>query len=69
MTTLAERLSCLRYVKKVSLREVEAQTGVSNAYLSQLETGKISDPGVGIISKLAEYYGASLDFVVKGIQS
>jgi transcriptional regulator with XRE-family HTH domain len=66
MTTLSERLACLRYVKGVSQRQVEAETGVSNAYISQLETGKIGDPGIGTIVKLADYYGATLEFIVRG---
>lgn len=58
---LAERLKWCRKVKQKTLREVEEATGVSNAYISQLETGKITDPGVNSLSKLAKYYGVTLD--------
>ncbi|MEI5680692.1 helix-turn-helix transcriptional regulator [Mesorhizobium sp. CCNWLW179-1] len=40
----------------LSLRSVEAETGVSNAYLSQLERGKIKTPAPQILYKLAAHY-------------
>ena len=39
-----------------SLREAEDKSGVSNAYISQLETGRIPKPSPDILSKLAEAY-------------
>lgn len=47
----------IRAAKGVTLRQVEAATGLSNAYLSQLETGKVKSPSVAVASKLAAYYG------------
>ena len=38
-----------------TLRQVEADTGISNAYLSNIESGA-KKPGVKILSKLAAYY-------------
>jgi transcriptional regulator with XRE-family HTH domain len=38
-----------------TLRQVEAETGISNAYLSNIESGA-KRPGVRILSKLAQYY-------------
>ena len=48
----------MRRAKGFSLREVEAATGkaVSNAYLSQLENGKISKPSPNVLHSLAEVY-------------
>jgi transcriptional regulator with XRE-family HTH domain len=43
----------------LSQRAVETKTGVSNAYLSQLEGGKIKQPSPQILHKLCELYGAS----------
>jgi transcriptional regulator with XRE-family HTH domain len=42
----------------MSLRQVEEASGkeVSNAYLSQLEHGKIQQPSPTILNKLAEIY-------------
>lgn len=49
-------LLAARRAKKLSLRDVEAKTGVSNAYLSQLETGKIREPSPANLHKLSELY-------------
>jgi transcriptional regulator with XRE-family HTH domain len=51
-------LSDLRKAKCFSLREVEQATGnaVSNAYLSQLENGKIKKPSPNVLHSLAEVY-------------
>ena len=42
-----------------SLRQVEADTGISNSYLSNLESG-LKRPGVRTLAKLAEYYQVPL---------
>jgi transcriptional regulator with XRE-family HTH domain len=51
-------LSDLRRAKGFSLREVEEATdqAVSNAYLSQLENGKIKKPSPGVLHSLAAVY-------------
>lgn len=43
----------------MSLRSVEEQTGISNAYLSQLEHGRIRQPSPVILHKLSELYGVA----------
>jgi transcriptional regulator with XRE-family HTH domain len=55
---LASYLASVRQVKGLTLREVEEATGkdVSNAYLSQLERGKISKPSPHILHSLSEVY-------------
>jgi transcriptional regulator with XRE-family HTH domain len=55
---LGALLADLRTAKGMSLREVEEATGkaVSNAYLSQLENGKISKPSPNVLHSLAEVY-------------
>ena len=60
MTILKE----LRIVAGITLREVEDRIGVSNAYLSQLETGKIKKPSASVLNKLAKLYNVSLDFLL-----
>jgi transcriptional regulator with XRE-family HTH domain len=42
--------------KGLTLRAVEESTGVSNAYLSQLETGKIHRPSPVVLHKLSTLY-------------
>ena len=55
---LGSVLSDLRKAKGLSLREVEQATGcaVSNAYLSQLENGKVKKPSPNVLHSLAEVY-------------
>ncbi len=55
---LAALLAELRAASGLSLREVEEVTGkaVSNAYLSQLEHGKIKNPSPSVLHSLAEVY-------------
>lgn len=43
----------------LSLRAVEQRTGISNAYLSQLESGKIKQPSPTILHELAEVLGVT----------
>jgi transcriptional regulator with XRE-family HTH domain len=55
----------LRKSRGLSLRDVEAITHcrVSNAYLSQLENGKIKNPSLAIACDLAAAYGTSIEQV------
>jgi transcriptional regulator with XRE-family HTH domain len=55
---LGALLADLRAAKGLSLRAVEEATGsaVSNAYLSQLENGKIRKPSPNVLHQLAEVY-------------
>ena len=55
ITSLLRRLRGSR-----TLRYVEAETGISNAYLSNLESGA-KRPGVKILAKLAAYYSVPLE--------
>ena len=69
--TSAERglgayLAELRRLKALSLRQVEEASkqlpdaeAVSNAYLSQLENEKVTDPSPRVLHTLAKIYGAS----------
>ena len=59
--TLGLDLKTLRTGLGMSLREVEDATGkeVSNAYLSQLENGKIAKPSPNVLHNLSSVYGVS----------
>jgi HTH-type transcriptional regulator, competence development regulator len=63
--TLGEALRHMRTAQGLKLRDVEKGAGVSNAYLSQIETGKIDKPSPNILYKLAELYGASYDALME----
>jgi HTH-type transcriptional regulator, competence development regulator len=56
---LGELLRKARKEKGLTLRAVEQKTGISNAYLSQLENMKISSPSPTILRKLADSYEIS----------
>ncbi len=63
--TLAEELRTLRANRKVSLREVEVATRISNAYLSQLEHGEATNPSPHKLHKLAEYYDVQYEYLMQ----
>lgn len=48
-----------RQRKQLTLRAVESATAISNAYLSQLESGRIRQPSPTLLHKLSELYGVS----------
>lgn len=56
MPQLSRTLIAARERRGLTLREVERSTGVSNAYLSQLENEKIKAPSPNVLHKLALLY-------------
>jgi HTH-type transcriptional regulator, competence development regulator len=62
---LGSFLAAARNSAGMSLRGVERATGISNAYLSQLETGKIKTPAPQNLHKLAELYGVSYELLME----
>ncbi len=67
MPNYGEYLKSLRLKQGLTLREVEAQTGVSNAYLSQLETGKVKQPSPSNLYKLAELYNVTYEELMERV--
>jgi transcriptional regulator with XRE-family HTH domain len=53
---LGKTLALARERKVLTLRAVERATGVSNAYLSQLENDRIKAPSPNVLHKLAALY-------------
>lgn len=62
--TLGTFVRTARDQKQLSLRAVEKATGISNAYLSQIESGKIKQPSPNILHKLCELYEISYSNVM-----
>lgn len=58
-------LRAIREEKGITLREAEAKSGISNSYLNQIETGKVSKPSPAIISKLSELYQVSFELLLE----
>lgn len=61
MKSLGNTLKDSRELMKLTLRQVEEATGISNAYLSQLENDKIKKPSANVLYKLASIYNIELD--------
>ena len=64
---LGELLADLRAARRLSLRQVEEATeqAVSNAYLSQLETGKIRKPSPHVFNRLAAVYAVPYELLME----
>jgi transcriptional regulator with XRE-family HTH domain len=60
-------LADLRAARRLSLRQVEEATdqAVSNAYLSQLETGKIRRPSPHVFNRLAAVYAVPYEMLME----
>jgi HTH-type transcriptional regulator, competence development regulator len=61
MRSLGQTLKASRELMSLTLRQVEEATGISNAYLSQLENDKIKKPSASILYKLASIYNIELN--------
>ena len=64
---LGSLLADLRTAKGLSLRQVEEATGkaVSNAYLSQLENGKIQKPSPNVLHSLSGVYAVPYEALME----
>ena len=51
-----DKLKFARKVMGLSLRDVKAKTGISDAYLCEIENGRIKDPSYFKIRKLLIFY-------------
>jgi len=58
---LGELIGLARECKGWTLRDLERATGISNALISQIETGKVKDPGFTTVVRLADALGFTLD--------
>ncbi len=58
-------LASARNQLEMTLRAVEEVTGISNAYLSQLEHGKIKTPAPQNLYKLAELYQVPYELLME----
>lgn len=54
----------MRFIREKNgwtLRDVEKSTGISNAYLSQIEKGKVKNPSFEMVKLIAKHYGIKLN--------
>ena len=61
MATLGETLKRARSKIKLTLRQIEETSGISNAYLSQLENDKIKMPSANILYRISTIYEIELN--------
>lgn len=60
-----EKLRELRKEKGISLKELGAEVGVAESTMSLYENGK-RQPDYETLLKLAEYFGVSVDYLLRG---
>lgn len=65
LQSLGEYLRNVRDSLRLTLRDVQEASEVSNAYLSQLENGKITKPSPHILHKLATVYNVSYETLME----
>jgi HTH-type transcriptional regulator, competence development regulator len=63
--TLSSFIALAREKAGLTLRAVEKETGISNAYLSQLEHGKIQTPSPQNLHKLAGLYRVPYELLME----
>lgn len=61
MKSLGSSLKKSRELLGLTLKQVETETGISNAYLSQLENDKIKKPSASVLYKLSSMYKIDLN--------
>lgn len=61
--TLAEKLKAERLKKGVSKTEAANAVGVTQSFISHLESGR-KMPSTAVIVDIAKYYGVSLDYLL-----
>jgi len=64
-TPLGNTLAAARRERGWSLRQAEAETGIRNAHISQIETGAIERPDPNILWSLAVAYGLDFDEIMR----
>lgn len=65
VNTLGQRLRFLRYKKGLSAKRVAQKTGIVISSIYRWEQG-MSDPSVVWLLCLSDFYGASIDWIVRG---
>jgi transcriptional regulator with XRE-family HTH domain len=63
---MGRRLASARVRIGLSQEEAASQAETTQAYLSLLENDKAPAPRLTTVAKLADAYGVSIDFLVKG---
>ena len=62
--SLGQKMTALRLNRRASLQEVADAVGVSKAHIWQLEKGKTDNPAIGLVARLADYFGVSVGYMI-----
>ena len=62
--TIQERIKDLRVERKLTLKELEEQTGLSSSALGSYETDNSKDISHYALIKLAKFYGVTADYLL-----
>ncbi|MBS3788534.1 helix-turn-helix transcriptional regulator [Candidatus Bipolaricaulota bacterium] len=68
-TEIGEQIREIRKSKDMTLSLLAKRSGLSKSYLSHIETGKVENPSVNAIKKVANALGMEMTFESKGRQS
>ena len=65
MEKISRALKNAREKQNLTLRKVQEITGISSAYLSQVESGKIKKPSPSMLYKLADCYNVKYESLLE----
>lgn len=65
---MSNRIRELRKKAKITMKELGKQVGAAEGTISHYETGK-RQPDIEMLSKLANYFGVTIDYLVGGVES
>lgn len=63
-----EKLKFARKASRLTVRDIERLTGISSAYVSQIENGKINDPSFFKMVKILQIYNLDINDIFRGNQ-
>ena len=61
--SLGTKIKELRFKKSVSLQVVANEVGASKPHIWELEKGTTKNPSLELVTKLAQYFGVSVDYL------
>jgi transcriptional regulator with XRE-family HTH domain len=64
---IGKRLLELRSVLGIQQKDMARAIGINPGYLSDIENGKKTNPGIAFLHKISLHYQVSLDYLVHGI--
>ncbi len=60
---IGKRIKILRLERGLTQRDIEEVTGVSRSHISKIESGKVANPGLDTLEKIAKALKVSISFL------